>query len=101
MNSNVKNAGPFMNPSASALLGKTKAPALRAGGMTAKSNCPPSLPPVRVRVWIWGALQLPVPAHQAAGFPERDNEGSRALPRKTMGDKIFWKHLKPKKKEKT
>ena len=79
MSSNVKNAGPFMNPSAFALMGKTKAPALPAVGITAKSNCPPFHPPGPVPAWVW-ALLLPVHALREAVFPEPDDEGSRVLP---------------------
>ena len=89
-----------MSPSASAPPGKTRAPALPAAGMTAKNNCPPFHPQGPGLAWMW-ALLLPVHALREAVFPEPDDEGSRVLPWPNKGDKTFWKHLKPKKKEKT
>ena len=52
MNSNVKNAEIFMNPSAFVQTAKTRALAPAAGGMKVKNNCPSFHPPDPAQTWI-------------------------------------------------
>jgi hypothetical protein len=86
MNLNVRNAEIFMNPSVFVQAAKTKDPALAAGGMKAKNNCPSFHPPDPAQAWIWVVLRLPVLARPVAVFREPDDQCSRALLLLTKGN---------------
>ena len=91
-----------MNPSVFVQTAKTRAPALPAGGVKAKNNCPPFHPPDPVRALTWEALRLPVHARRAAVFREPDNQCSRVLHLLTIiGNTELWKPQTLKKKGKT
>jgi hypothetical protein len=85
MNSNVKNAETFMNPSVFVRAAKTRAPAPVAGEMKAKNNCPSFHPRDPAQALIWVALSLPVLARRAVVFRELDDPCSRELQPKTKG----------------
>jgi hypothetical protein len=86
MNSNVRNAETFMNPSVFVQAAKTRDPAPVAGEMKAKNNCPSFHPPDPVKAWIRVVLRLPVLARLAAVFREPDNRCSRELQLPTKGN---------------
>ncbi len=101
MNSNVRNAETFMNPSVFVQAAKTRDLAPVAGEMKAKNNCPSFHPPDPAQVWIRVALSLPVLARPAAVFREPDDQCSRALQLLTIRKYAEWKPQTLKKKEKT
>ncbi len=102
MSSNVKNAETFMNPSVFVRTARTRAPALPAGVMKAKNNCPSFHRPDPVQGWIWRALRLQVHvAHRAAVFREPDNPCGRVPRLLTKGNTNLWKPQPLKKKGKT
>ncbi len=74
MNSNVKNVKTPLNPSASGVAGKIRAPALPAAVKKAKSSYRHFhlLPPVRVRTWEALQPHNHVHQHQTAVFRELD-----------------------------
>jgi hypothetical protein len=101
MSSNVKNAETFMKPSVFVPTAKTRDPALPAGEMKVKNNCPSFHPPDPVQGWIWGALRLQVhAAHRAAVFREPDNRCGRVPRLLTKGNINLWKPQPLKKKGK-
>jgi hypothetical protein len=87
MNSNVRNAEIFMNPSAFVQTARTRDLAPAAGGVKAKNNCPSFRPQDPDQTWIRVVPGLPVhAARPAAVFREPDDQCSRALQLLTKGN---------------